>query len=188
MTSLLDRYIAEFDVIERFERRINAPPAVVMRVAYDFDLQSIWLIKLIIWLRRKFLRAGDAVPRKPLGLVAETRELGWGTLIEEPGKLLVCGAVCQPWFGDVKFVAIPEKEFAAYDVPDQVKIAWSLEAYAIEPGMTLFVHEVRARATDEEAERKFMRYWRWARFGIVAIRLLLLPAIRRRAERELSPG
>ena len=28
------------------------------------------------------------------------------------------------------------------------------------------------------------RYWRWARFGIIAIRLLLLPAIRRAAERE----
>jgi hypothetical protein len=29
-----------------------------------------------------------------------------------------------------------------------------------------------------------LRYWRWARFGIIAIRLLLLPAIRREAERR----
>jgi hypothetical protein len=39
-------------------------------------------------------------------------------------------------------------------------------------------------ATDAEARRRFRRYWRWARFGIVAIRLLILPAIRREAERR----
>jgi hypothetical protein len=35
-----------------------------------------------------------------------------------------------------------------------------------------------------EAPAKFMRYWRLARFGIVLIRWLMLPAIRREAERR----
>jgi hypothetical protein len=39
-------------------------------------------------------------------------------------------------------------------------------------------------ATDAPARARFRRYWRWARFGIVAIRLLLLPAVRREAERR----
>jgi hypothetical protein len=38
-------------------------------------------------------------------------------------------------------------------------------------------------ATDEPARTRFRRYWRWARFGIVAIRLLLLPAVRDAAVR-----
>jgi hypothetical protein len=42
--------------------------------------------------------------------------------------------------------------------------------------------ETRAAATDETARTSFLRYWRWARFGIVSIRRLLLPAIRRAAE------
>ena len=33
-----------------------------------------------------------------------------------------------------------------------------------------------------DALARFHRYWRWARFGIVAIRYLLLPAVRRTAE------
>jgi hypothetical protein len=37
-------------------------------------------------------------------------------------------------------------------------------------------------ATDAPSRRRFMRYWRWARFGIVAIRLFMLPAVRREAE------
>jgi hypothetical protein len=43
-------------------------------------------------------------------------------------------------------------------------------------------------ATDEPARTAFRRYWRWARFGIIAIRLLLLPAVRRAAEQQWSTG
>ncbi|HMO82200.1 MAG TPA: hypothetical protein PKD24_15595 [Pyrinomonadaceae bacterium] len=180
-TSPLDEFIPDPDIRERFERRVKAPPDVVMRTAYEIDMQSIWLIRAIIN-TRKFVLGGTPDERRAMGMVEETRKLGWGTLVEEPGRLLICGAVCQPWFGDVKFTAIPAEDFAAYNEPDQVKIVWSLEAEEIEPNVTLFAHEVRAFATDAEARRKFFRYWRWARFGIIAIRLLLLPAIQKRAE------
>lgn len=179
----LDQYIADPDVCERFERNVEAPADIVMRTAYDFDMQSIWPIRLIIN-SRKFILGGTIDERRSIGLVEETRKLGWGTLVDEPGKLLICGAVCQPWIGDVLFTPIPPDKFTIYSEPDQVKIVWSLEASEIEPFVTRFGHEVRAVSTDEEAKRKFKRYWRWARFGIVAIRLLLLPAIRREAERE----
>lgn len=181
------RFIARPDIRERFERRINAPPGVVLKTAYEFDMQSIWLIRLIVN-TRKFILGGTREKRPKIGLVAETRELGWGTLIEEPGRLLVCGAACQPWFGDVTFTPIPAHDFAAYNEPDRVKIVWSLEAEEIRPNLTLFSHEVRALATDADARQKFGKYWRWARFGIVAIRLLLLPAIRRKAERNFQRG
>lgn len=183
MESPLDQFIPVPDVSERFERRIKAPADMVMRIACNFDMQSILLIRSIIRLR-KFILGGTPDRRRSVGLLEETRGLGWGTLVEEPGHLLVCGATCQPWFGDVKFTACPANEFAAYSEADQVKIVWSLETEDIEPNVTLFIHEVRATATDAEARRRFMNYWYWARFGIVAIRYLLLPAIRREAERE----
>ena len=41
-------------------------------------------------------------------------------------------------------------------------------------------------ATDPDARQRFLRYWRWARFGIVLIRWLMLPAIRRQAEAEFN--
>lgn len=174
-------FIPSPDIRERFERRIAAPAEAVMRTAYEFDLQSIWLIRLIIN-TRKLVLGGTWEKRVPKGLFEESLEIGWGVLDEVPGCLLICGAVCQPWFGDVRFKPIPAEKFTAHNEPDQVKIAWSLEAHEISPNETLFVHEVRAVATDHDAKKKFMSYWRWARFGIVAIRLLLLPAIKRRAE------
>jgi hypothetical protein len=84
----------------------------------------------------------------------------------------------------VVFSAIPPEQFATYAGPDQVKIAWTLEAEALGPALTRFATETRVVATDAQARAKFRRYWRRFRIGIVMIRRLLLPAIRRRAEQQ----
>jgi hypothetical protein len=181
---VIERFVPEPQIRERFETRIRAPAAVVMDVAARFDLRSIGVVDAIFRLRERLMGAHPAAPRKPQGLLEETRSLGWGVLAEAPGRLIVCGAACQPWKADVKFSALAPGEFAAYAAPDRVKIAWSLEAEEIAPAVTRFAQETRAVATDEQASVKFRRYWRWARFGIVAIRLLMLPAVRREAERR----
>jgi hypothetical protein len=180
----LERFIPHPDVRERFETTIRAPAALVMDVAGQLDMQSLPLVRLIFRLRERLTRAAHTVPRKPQGILAETRSLGWGLLAEQPGRFVVCGATCQPWLANVVFSAVDPDEFAAYAQPDQVKIAWTLEAAEIGPGLTRFGQETRAVATDEQARIRFRRYWRWARVGIIAIRLLMLPAIRKAAERH----
>ncbi len=180
----LDRFISQPDVRERFEIVIAAPADLVMQTAVDFDLQSLPLVQAIFWLRERFMRATPSAPRKPQGIVAETRSLGWGLLAETPGRVIVCGATCQPWLADVTFTPIAPERFASYAEPNQVKIAWTLEAEPLSPATTRFAHETRVVATDASARAKFRHYWRWARFGIVAIRLLMLPAMRRAAQRR----
>lgn len=180
----LERFIPHPDVRERFETTIRAPAALVMDVAGEFDMQSLPAVKLIFRLRERLARATRVVPRKPQGILEETRALGWGLLAEQPGRFIVCGATCQPWLADVVFSAVAPDQFLAYAQPGQVKIAWTLEAAEIGPGLTRFGQETRAVATDLQSRIRFHRYWRWARFGIIAIRLLMLPAIRRAAERR----
>lgn len=186
--ALLDRFIPAPDVRERFETTIHAPAAVVMQVAADFDMQSVRAVRAIFRLREALLGATRQSPRRPQGIVEETKSLGWGVLQEEPGRAVIMGARCQPWLADVRFSAIDAQEFAAYSEADQVKIAWTLEAEPIAGGFTRFAQETRAVATDAGARGKFLRYWRWARFGIIAIRLLMLPAVRRTAERRWAAG
>jgi hypothetical protein len=176
----LDRFIPHPDVRERFETTIRAPADLVMDVAARFDMQSPPAVRSIFWLREKLMRAARPAPRKPRGILEETRSLGWGVLAEQPGRFVVCGATCQPWLANVEFSAVAPDKFRTYAQRDQVKIAWTLEAAEIGPGMTRFGQETRAVATDEQSRR----YWRWARFGIIAIRLLMLPAVRRAAERR----
>ena len=62
------------------------------------------------------------------------------------------------------------------------------ETSAIDEARTRLATETRAVATDPAARERFLRYWRWARFGILPIRWLLLPAIRRQAEAEWKAG
>jgi hypothetical protein len=188
MSLPLDRFIPEPDVRERFRTTVEAPAALVLEVAADLDLQSLTVVRAIFRLREKLLRSAPAAPRKPQGFLAEMRALGWGLLVEEPGRLIVCGASCWPWEASVRFEPIAAERFATWAEPGQVKIAWTLEAEALGPARTRFAHETRAVATDAEARRRFLRYWRWARFGIVAVRLLWLPAVRRAAQRRWAAG
>jgi hypothetical protein len=183
-SSPLDRFIPRPDVRERFETTIRAPADLVMEIASGFDMQSLPLVKAIFWMREKVMRAGSSAPRRPQGILEETKSLGWGLLAEQAGRLVVCGAKCQPWLPSVQFSAIAPGDFEAYAEPGQVKIAWTLEAGELGPELTRFVQETRAVATDEYSRDRFLRYWRWARLGIICIRLLLLPAVRRTAERR----
>jgi len=182
--ALLDRFIPRPDVRERFQTTIRAPAPVVMQVAAGFDMQSLAPVKAIFRLREKLLGARPASPRRAQGVLEETRQLGWGVLDQQSARFVVCGARCQPWRANVLFTAIEASAFASWAEPDHVKIAWTLEADEVAPGVTRFAQETRAVATDAGSRAKFLRYWRWARFGIIAIRLLMLPAVRRAAEKQ----
>jgi hypothetical protein len=180
----LDRFMPQPDIRERHEGLIRAPADLVFDVAMHFDLQSIPLVRAIFWLRGRLMGAAPAGPRVSQGFIAEVTGLGWGVLAHRQGREIVMGAAVQPWKADVKFRAIPAEQFAEFAEPDLVKIAWTLEAEPLGHTMSRFASETRAVATDEAARARFLRYWRWARFGIVAIRWLMLPAVRREAERR----
>jgi hypothetical protein len=180
-SSPLDRFIPAPDVRERHEIVVAAPAAMVMRVARKFDLYSIPAVRLI-FRAREMLMGGKAPPRAPLPLVEEMQALGWQCLADRPESLFVGGAACQPWLADVVFRPIPPADFAAFDEPGQVKIAWTLEVQPVSSTCCRLATETRVLATDAAARARFRRYWRWAGYGIVLIRRLLLPAIRRQAE------
>jgi hypothetical protein len=183
MPSVLDAFIANPNVREQFSITVRAPASMVYKIASEFDMQSLVLVRVIFWLREKML---GSMPRaRPArGLFAEMRALGWGCLIEREGELFVAGAVCQPWQADVVFTPISPDQFSAFSEPANVKIAWTIATTTISPGETRLTTETRAVATDATTRCRFLEYWRWARFGIIPIRWILLPAIRRESERK----
>jgi hypothetical protein len=183
----IETFLPDPDVAHRHEILVHAPAGIVFDVAERFDLQSIPLVRAIFWLRAVLggAREKPARARFARGLVAETTAMGWGVLAHRPGRELVMGAATQPWNADVVFAAVTPERFAAFAEPDLVRIVWTLEAEPLGPMLTRFRTETRVRATDAEARRKFRRYWRLVGPGILMIRWLLLPAVRRTAERRL---
>jgi len=182
VASPLDPFIPTPDARERFHVRVHAPAALVFDVSAQFDLQSILLVRAIFRLRSLLLGATAAPTWPSDGFFSDVRRLGWGILREDPGRLFVAGARCQPWLPDVAFTPLSATDFRSCTAPGQVKIAWTLEVEPLGEASSRLITETRAVATDADARRRFLRYWRWARIGIHGIRWLVLPSIRRKAE------
>ena len=183
---LLDRFMPDYDIVERHSIRVAAPPEATFAAACEMDLQESAILRAIFRARELVLGAQPVGTRLPQGLLAQTKALGWGALAEEPGREIVMGAVTRPWEANPRFRALPPEEFAAFSEPGYVKIAWTLR---VDPaGAAASVHrtETRAVATDGLARRKFRRYWAAVSPGIVLIRRIAVRLVKRRAERISS--
>ena len=187
---LIDRFLPAPDVRTVHSIRIRATPERVLQVAEGFDLESLGVVRALFRIRGWLLRARPLPPRVPRGLVDELSSIGWGTLAHQPGRQRVFGAVTRPWEGDARFTSVPPDAFATFAEPGLVKIAWTLEAEPDprRPGTTVLRTETRAQGTDQDARRRFRRYWLLFSPGIVLIRLVLLPAVRRTCERPPGPS
>lgn len=185
---LLDRFMPAYDVAERHHIHVAAPPEVTLAAAANVDMQQSPVIRAIFRARELILRSKTNVARRPKGLLAETLALGWRVLAEQPGREVVVGAVTQPWLGDVVFRGLAPDEFATFQEPGYVKIAWTLRADPDGDQASIFRTETRAVATDAAARQKFG--WYWARFwpGIVLIRRLLLRSLKAEAEARCAGG
>lgn len=180
----LDEFLPAYDARERSHTVIRASADRVYDIALTLDFQSIGPLRWVFWLRSRLMRAAESSWRRRGGFVEEMIALGWERLAERPGELFIGGAACQPWLADVRFEPLGAERFRDASPPDRVKIAWTLEVRRLADGRSELATETRVSATDAAARRRFRSYWRWARFGIILIRWLVLGEVRRRAERE----
>lgn len=181
---LLDRFIPTYEIVERHHIRIAAPAAVTLEAARNVDLQASPVVRTVIRAREVLLGATPDIRRRPRGLLAETQSLGWGVLADVPDRQVVVGAVTRPWEANVTFRALPPDQFAAFNEPGYVKIAWTIRAEAISETESVFRTETRAIATDPGARDKFRWYWSFLSPGIIVIRWATLDPVRKEAERR----
>ena len=185
---LLDRFMPRYDIVERHHVKVSAPADLTLLAASEMDLRQSRLIRAIFRGRELALGADRDAQFRPRGLVALTRQLGWGVLAETPGREIVMGAVTQPWQPNVVFRALPPDEFASFEEPGYVKIAWTLRADPLDAGESIARTETRVVATDAIARAKFRKYWAWVSPGVVLIRWLSLRLVKEDAERRVLSG
>ena len=183
---LLDGFMPAFDIEERHQIRVAAPPPIVFRIACTMDLSRPLLTRAIFKARELVLGAEpDRTPR-PTEFIPLVKSLGWGVLAEIPDREIVMGGAMQPWLPNPVFRSIAPAEFAAFKEPDYVKIAWTLRAEPLDENETLFLTETRAATTSDYARRRFRRYWSFVSPGIVLIRRLSLRPLKADAERHAA--
>ena len=161
--ALLDQFLPEYDVYERHSIVVNATPDVTLAAARNQDIFDAPLVNAIFKAREWTMGARPDVDHRGQGLLGTTLALGWRVLEDVPGREIVVGAVTRPWLANVTFRGIAPDAFRGFNEADYVKIAWTLRVDPLDNGTRcLFTTETRAVATDEQAARKFRRYWAFA--------------------------
>jgi hypothetical protein len=181
---LLDHFMPSYEVAERRHMVVAAPADVTFTAACEADLMRSPIIRAIFSTRALILGSQPDRADHPRGVVAWTTSLGWSVLAEVPGREIVLGTVTQPWSATVVFRRIAPDQFAEFNEPGYVRIAWTLRAQPVGSGHSIFRHETRAVATDPVSRAKFRRYWAAFSPGIKLIRWLALEPLRREAERR----
>ena len=180
--SLLDGFIPVPEVRERHAVRVAAPADATWEAARALDLRRSPLVQGIFRARELVFGAADDREERPRAFVDEVLAIGWGVLVDEPGRQMVFGAVTEPWQGDVRFRALPPRDFAAYAQPGHAKILWTLAVDSLGPGASRFRTETRVTTTDATSRGRFRRYWSAFSPGILLIRLEALRLVKRDAE------
>ncbi len=177
----LDRFVPNYDVVERHHVEVDAPADVTYAAATELDFRDSTIVRAIFKTRALALGAED--PSTPDGgIVALTTALGWRVLTEVPGREIVMGAVTQPWVANPVFRGVPPDEFARFSEPGYVKIVWTLRADPVDQAHSIARSETRAVATDAQARKAFRRYWPWVSPGIWLIREIGMHLVKKDAE------
>jgi hypothetical protein len=182
----LDQFMPVYDVVERHHIGVAAPADVTFAAACEADLLQSPAVRAIFKTREKILGSEPGVTAQAHGILAFTKAIGWGVLAEVPGREVVMGAVTKPWEANVVFRPLPPDEFARFNEPGYVKIAWTIRADAKSATDSVFRTETRAVATDAMARTKFRRYWSMLSPGIIAIRWIMLRPVKAEAERRAA--
>ena len=183
---LLDRFMPNYEVVDRHHVAVAAPTDVTFAAMCELNMEQSGLVRAIFKARQIALGGRYDRAAKPAGLLASMQAIGWRVLDERPGHEVILGAVTRPWDANVVFRPIAPEAFAMFAEPDYVKIAWTLRADPVSGRESIVRTETRAVATDRTARAKFRRYWSIFSPGIVLIRRVMLRQVKRDAEHRFG--
>jgi hypothetical protein len=140
----LDRWLPEFDVHERHERRLPVSPSRALEIVLAMPAATDPAVRVLLWLRG--IRSTSSIGE--LG-----NRLGFEELARTPTSL-VSGGSGTPWRprGGSRPFADP--------APGTLRMAIAFWAEPLGAGGSLLLTETRVAAVDERARRAFRRYWR----------------------------
>jgi hypothetical protein len=182
---LLDRFMPDYEVVERHHVRVKAPPEITLAVAKNTNVLASPVARGLFIARAWALGANVEDRTLPATLADQMQAIGWRVLAETPGREIVFGAVTKPWQAEPEFRGLLPSAFLAFSEPDYVKIVWNVRADPSDIG-SIFRSETRVCTTDAGARAKFRRYWALVSPGVVLIRRAILAHVKREAEHH--PG
>jgi len=192
---LLDHYLPQYDVTETHAVIVDADTDVTWQAVRRSDLSRSAVVRALLELRSLPNRLQGVLngrpsetSRPPLTLDDMTRA-GFLLLDERPGHEIVFGTVVQPWNAVTDGRPVPRvdtDQFAAFDIPGYVKVAFNIRVEPYGSGRALITSETRTAATDPMSLHRFARYWLFVGPFSALIRRIMLRLVKSDAERR--PG
>ncbi len=180
---MLDHLISTPRLLEVDHVDLAASPERVWQVVRHGDLARSPLIRALFELRAlpERLRGGHRPTTLRIDdLRSSLEQPGFQVLLEQAPLEFAVGAIGKVWHGDIPFVHVPDAAaYAAFAQPDFVKVAWQIRLMPLGERGTRLELEVRVDATDDDAWRKFERYFLLIGPGSRFIRRTLLSGLAR---------
>lgn len=180
----LDDFMPSFEFHEFHAARAHASPAHVANAVRTVTFADIPVAGLLMRIRD--MASGNFDPPKmPARPILETfSRPGTGFLPLDPdgSNEVVYGMVGRPWTEETPPRVTTPEEFAAFQTPENVKVAFNIAWRDVGGGITAVTTETRIAGTDKQARRTFARYWRLIYPGSAIIRRAWLDAIVAKAE------
>lgn len=180
---LLDELMPRFDFSERHQVTIDAPAEVVWSVLRTIDFGRLPISRFLMALRGM----GALARRRARG--AEERLMTLDSigrygfrLIGEREDEVVIGLLGKFWKLAGEVIDFEPQHFTEIDARDCAKAAWNFHTAAA-GDRTALMTETRVLCPDEGARRRFGRYWVLIRPFSGLIRIEMIRAVKRRAER-----
>jgi len=171
---LIDEFLPEHDFIETHNILIRADAADIYRVANEIDFSESFIIRWLFRLR------GMTAENLTLRALRKSR---FETLGETLNKEMVLGLVGRFWTIQGGLKKIDAESFKKFDKAGYAKAVWNFSLDS-EVDRTRLTTETRIKCLDADSRRSFGRYWMFIQPFSGLIRMEILKAIKRRAERR----
>jgi hypothetical protein len=190
---LLDDFLPVYHFTELHSTTINASPDAVYRAVKEVTPSELsWMFHLLFRIRALPARlsgqtgGGFSAPRP---LLDQMLNGGFVLLVDKAEHEIVFGMVGQFWklTGGTEVPLAHPQDFVEFEQPDYAKVAGNFYVSQADGyGNVRVSTESRTYVPDPRTRKKFGRYWRVIYPGSAYIRVLMLKAIKRRAERSSS--
>ncbi|MBN1959416.1 MAG: hypothetical protein JW841_00595 [Deltaproteobacteria bacterium] len=191
----LNKIMPKFEFNEIHSIRVHAAPTDVLKAIEQFTISEISrLVFLLLWLRElpsklfsHRLSAGKHTKDIPALHLLDDQHGGFARLLIKTDVEIVYGFVSKFWklLSEENLPITDTQSFSACNTPGFGKVACNFIALE-DNDYTIVQTETRISAPDKKTLRKIQFYWRLIRLGSGLTRILMLRAIKRRAESLLK--
>ena len=181
--SVLDLLIPKPALVEIDCAELTVDVERAWQAVRDLDLAESALVRTLFAVRTSpnRLKGTPAQLRLRLDdLISTEAQPGFQVLVDDSSHEVAAGAIGKVWRPIIPFVHVPDGQaFAAFSKAGYVKVAWALRVAPEGERTSRVQFELRVAATDEDAWKKFIRYFRLLGPGSHFIRRVLLAQLER---------